>query len=81
MNDRKQQVRRVLETYTQEYTSAQFAEKLSQVKEESEAAQAWFEQKRKELNISDSEIMEITQELRKEAQEKGTAFFCNIKRS
>lgn len=81
MNDRKQQIQAILETYTNRYTSAQFAEKLIQIDEESRAAQEWFEQKRKELNMSDTEIMEVVEELYKKAKQEGRAFFCNIKKS
>lgn len=81
MNDRKQQIRKVLETYTNRYTCAMMADKMSQIEEESKAAQDWFEDQRKTLNISDTEIMEITEELAKEAKQQGRAFFCNIKKS
>lgn len=81
MNDRKQQIRKVLQTYTTKYTCAQMAEKLVQVQEETKTAQDWFEEQRKAMNMSDSEIMEITQELYEEAKRNGQPFFCNIKRS
>lgn len=78
MNDRKQQIRKVLETYTNRYTCAQMADRMIDIESETAQVHKWFEEQKALWKITDDEISEIIPQLAEEARQQGTCFLSDL---
>lgn len=75
---RKQLVYDIVNTYVYNMTSAEMADRLSQVESERKEANEWFTKKRKELSITSEEIREALESVIKDREERQTACFYDM---